>query len=102
MKIVTFLIVFSQLLISGCAYYPSKRSIGIVESDYKDVAKCKLVGQVYGDQKAMPFLAVGLEIAKDEAKDRAAMIGATHVSWDELNTRGAPFAIGRAYQCGQS
>jgi hypothetical protein len=82
----------------GCAYYPSEQAKSIKEANIQHIKHCTLLGQVYGSSN-FGFLAMGVEIAKDKAKAQAAEIGATHVAWIEINSIGAPYALGKAYNC---
>lgn len=82
----------------GCAYYPNEQTKSIKEANIQHIKHCTLLGQVYGSS-SFGFLAMGVEIAKDRAKAQAAEIGATHVAWVEINSIGAPYALGRAYNC---
>lgn len=93
------LIIFISLILSACVYYPSKQAQSILEVDTVNHKKCTLVGQVYGDAPTMPYLAMGLDIAKDKAKEQASSIGANKIVWTEVNSRGAPIAKGKAYYC---
>lgn len=82
----------------ACVHYPSQKSIQVLEANEARVAKCKFLGQVYGEGH-YPFLAIALEIAKENAKKKAAEIGATHVFWTEIGPGIKPFVVGRAYDC---
>lgn len=87
-----------MLLFVGCAYYPSEQSKSIKEAQLPYIQHCTLLGQIYGTSN-FAFLAMGLEMAKDRAKAQAVNIGATHVVWTEINSVGAPYALGKAYYC---
>lgn len=87
------------IFMHACAYYPSSAATKIIEASEREVAKCKLLGQVYGDAGGLYFSSIGVQIAKDHAKEQAAHIGATHIYWIEENVRVNPFFIGKAYRC---
>ena len=85
--------------ITGCVYRTPNKIARILEVPNRDYVKsCQLVGQVVGDSP-YPILDVGVQIAKDKAKRQAAKLGATHITWEEVSSSGAPIAVGRAYRC---
>jgi|GEM_PF-5563196 len=88
-----------NLFINGCVYYPSDAATKIIETSEREVANCKLLGQVYGDSAYLLFTSVGVQVAKDQAKEKAASLGATHVYWLEQNLRVKPYVVARAYRC---
>ena len=94
-NLIVYLLMFLQL--TGCVYYPSKRILNIKELEVEPTG-CELIGQVYGNSPYV-FLSMGLDIAKDRAKEQAVNIGATHIMWLEIDNRGVPFALGKAYIC---
>ena len=98
-KLITGVLLFSLVIVPiGCAYYPSEQAKSIKEANIQHIKQCTLLGQVYGASN-FGFLAMGVEMAKDKARAQAAEIGATHVAWVEINSVGAPYALGRAYHC---
>ncbi len=99
MKIRKLLILTMIILLQGCIYKSSNHVATIREIPKCCINKsCKFVGQVVGDS-IYPFLDVGMQIAKDQAKNQASKLGATHVVWEELRSRGKPVAVARAYRC---
>ena len=94
---VFFLSILSLLLLS-CVHYPSPKAVEVLEANEARVSRCRFLGQVYGEGY-YPFLAISLEVAKDNAKKKAAEIGATHVFWTQIGPGIKPFVVGRAYDC---
>jgi len=89
------------LLLTGCIYWTNDKSTNILEVPSKNVATCKLLGEVYGESN-IPFLSVGYKIAKDKAKLEATKLGATHIYWHEVSTGLRQYLLGRAYLCEKS
>jgi hypothetical protein len=87
------------VLLNACVYYPSPAANRIIESSEREVSQCRLLGQVYGDSGNLLLSSVGVQVAKDQAKDRASALGATHVFWTEQNVRINPYFVGKAYRC---
>ena len=86
-------------VLSACAYYPSPAANKVIEASEREVSQCRLLGQVYGDSGNLLFTSIGVQVAKDQAKDRAARLGATHILWTEENVRINPYFVGKAYRC---
>lgn len=93
-----YIIVWLLVFIQGCSYYPCPNGTRIIEDNHNHLQKCELLGNVYGES-IFAFLGMGVDIAKDHAKNQAYKIGATHVSWSETSSIGFPYARGRAYKC---
>ncbi len=98
-KLLAIGMLFNMLLISGCVYYPSPSANNITISSDREVAECKLLGQVYGDSGKLLFSSAGVQVARDQVKDKAFRIGATHISILEENVRVNPYVLARAYRC---
>ena len=88
------------LLLSSCAATPKAR--GIQEADSHMVANCKFLGSVHAASMwgGCLYQGVGFSSAKNQALNKAAKLGATHIVWMNLEggLRGG-FASGRAYRC---
>lgn len=93
------LITSCVLFLSSCVYYPSPAANRIIEASEREVSQCRLLGQVYGDSGNLVLTSVGVQVAKDQAKERASALGATHVFWTEQNVRINPYFVGKAYRC---
>jgi hypothetical protein len=87
------------LSLSACAYYPSAAANKIIEASERELSQCRLLGQVYGDSGNLFFSSVGVQVAKDNAKEQASRLGATHIFWTEENVRVNPYFVGKAYRC---
>jgi len=91
------LLIVMILGLQACVYTPSQKSLSVLEITGKIPASCNLLGQVFGESH-IPYLAVGVEVAKSRAKMQAAKLGATHIIWEEISYS-MPLAVGRAYRC---
>ena len=99
MKRLAFLGLIISLL-SSCAATPKAK--GIQEADSPVVANCKFLGSVHAASMWGGCLCqgVGFSSAKNQALNKAAKLGATHIVWMHLETGlGGGFASGRAYHC---
>jgi hypothetical protein len=86
--------------LSSCATTLSTAARGIVPADDKMVADCKFVGDVQGSSGFGNVAAsVGMENAKNEALEKAAKLGATHVVFVTVSGGYSPYATGKAYKC---
>jgi len=88
-----------SLCLNACVYYPSAAANRVIEASEREVSQCKLLGQVYGDSGNLVMTSVGVQVAKDQAKEKAARLGATHIFWTEENVRLNPYFVGKAYRC---
>lgn len=88
------------LFASGCAVEPSAAASRVQEADARMVASCKYVGEVQGSSGWGNLAAsAGMENAKNEARAKAAKLGATHVVWDNIAGGFSPYVSGKAYKC---
>jgi hypothetical protein len=91
---------FVILLLSSCAATPKAK--GIEEADSRMVANCIFLGSVNAASMWGGCLCqgVGFSSAKNQALNKAAKLGATHIVWLNLESGlGGGFASGRAYRC---
>jgi hypothetical protein len=88
------------MLLAGCATTPSVEAARIADADEKSVAYCRFLGAVQGSS-GWGNLAVstGMENAKNEAREKAARLGATTIVWQSVSGGYSPYASGRAYAC---
>ena len=73
---------------------------GVKVVEQWQVSACEFVGEVEG--RALTRHAQGsepLSMAKGDALQQAANLGATHLVWKELTKGPQPRAVGRAYRC---
>ena len=92
--------VFIILLLSSCAATPKAK--GIQQADSRMVANCIFLGSVNAASMWGGCLCqgVGLSSAKNQALNKAAKLGATHIVWLNLESGlDGGFASGRAYRC---
>lgn len=87
--------------LSSCATTLGPAARGITAADDKMVAGCKFVGDVQGSSGWGNLAAsTGMENSKNEALEKAATVGATHIVWANVQGGFSPFAHGKAYRCG--
>jgi len=87
----TFLFICLFLLIS-CAASPKAKTI--VEIDPTITTDCTFVSFVHAHSGWT------LSSAKNQALNKAAKLGATHIAWTDFKTGlGGAYASGRAYRC---
>lgn len=86
--------------VSSCATAPSAAAARVHEADMQMVASCKYLGEVQGSSGWGNLAAsAGMENSKNEARESAAKLGATHVVWNQVSGGYAPYATGKAYKC---
>jgi hypothetical protein len=94
------LILLTSIIASGCATTLSHPAIKIQEADAKMVEGCTYVGDVHGSSGWGNLAAsTGIQNAKNEAIEKAAALGATHIVWTNISGGYSPFVSGRAYIC---
>lgn len=85
-------------VLSGCVYVPSQPIQGIRELSEQVPTSCRFLGEVQGESH-FSFLALGEELARSRAKDKAALLGATHVVWMQREAGWVHLTVARAYRC---
>jgi Domain of unknown function (DUF4156) len=84
----------------GCATTLSPAAQNIRPADYSMVKDCTFLGDVQGSSGWGNLAASqGMQNAKNEAKEQAAQLGATHIVWENIVGGYSPFATGKAYKC---
>jgi len=83
----------------GCAIEPSQRAQRIRPAYPEMVAKCEFLGGVTGKSSFMIGVPLTEQVARYQAMDEAAKIGATHLVWGDVTGAPIPTAFGRAYYC---
>ncbi len=97
---ISFMILFSGFIASGCATSLSPSAARIMDADDKIVQGCTYVGEVNGTSGWGNLAAsVGIQNAKNEARENAVALGATHVLWTNISGGYSPYVSGRAYRC---
>jgi hypothetical protein len=82
-------------LLASCAATLSAQAAKIADADEASVARCEFLGQVQGYVAA----STGKESARNEAREKAARLGATDIVWRPVSTGYSPYVSGRAYDC---
>lgn len=86
--------------IAGCATSLSTRAMKVQDADMTIIGKCTFVGDVQGSSGWGNLAAsAGMQNAKNEAREQASEMGATHVIWTGVAGGYSPFATGKAYMC---
>ena len=100
MMLSRYVLVGMVVLVAGCATQLSERGAGVQDADDGMVAGCKYVGNVSGTSGVGGVAAsTGIQNAKNEARDQAGTLGATHVVWRSVHGGYMPSAVGDAYLC---
>ena len=95
-----FFSVVAILILNGCATIPSQSAARVVDADMKITDNCQFIGDVYGTSGWGNLAAsVGIENAKNEAREKAASMGATHIVWEGVTGGYSPYVSGKAYLC---
>jgi hypothetical protein len=94
------IILLSGFIASGCATTLSPSATRILDADAKMVEGCTYVGDVHGSSGWGNLAAsTGIQNAKNEAVEKAAALGATHILWTNISGGYSPYVSGRAYIC---
>jgi hypothetical protein len=95
-----FLSAIIVFVLIGCATTPSHSSMSVVDADMRMVENCRLLGNVHGTSGfGALFASVGIENAKNEAREKAASMEATHLVWAGMAGGKNPYVNARAYLC---
>jgi len=95
-----YLLVTALMMLPGCETTPSTEAAKVSDADEKAVVDCRFVGEVQGSSGWGNLAAsTGMENAKNEAREKAAKLGATNVVWQSISGGYSPYASGRAYAC---
>lgn len=96
----TLFVYIAASVLFGCAVAPSERAAAVKDADARIVESCTFVGDVDGTSGVGGLRAgTGLENAKNEARDKAAKLGATNIVWSTIEAGMGALASGRAYKC---
>ena len=94
------IILLTSLIPSGCATTLSSSATRILDADAKMVDGCTYVGDVHGSSGWGNLAAsTGIQNAKNEAAEKAAALGATHILWTNVSGGYSPYVSRRAYMC---
>ena len=93
-------IFFGTSILSGCATTPSPRALSIQDADYRTVETCQFIGDVHGSSGWGNLMAsIGIQNAKNEAREQAVIMEATHIVWVQVVGGYCPYVAGKAYRC---
>lgn len=88
------------LALASCATTLSPTASRVIQADEKMIADCKFLGQVEGSSGFGNIAATaGMTNARNQATERAAAMGATHILFTNVSGGYSPSAQGRAYRC---
>ena len=89
------------MFITGCgAPMLSQSGARIINADFKMMDGCQFLGDVHGVSGWGSLTAsVGIENAKNVAREEATLMGATHIVWTDMAGGPWPYANGKAYLC---
>jgi hypothetical protein len=98
--VLLYAIVATYLILSGCATTSSSHAMKIKDADAKIIENCRYLGDVYGSSGWGNLAAsTGIQNAKNEAREQAVTLGATHIVWTNVAGGYSPYVSGRAYRC---
>lgn len=88
------------LVLSGCAATPSREATAVHDADAAMVSGCQFVGYVSGTSGWSGVAAdAGEANAQNEARNKAAKLGATDIVWQTVHSGWGSTANGNAYRC---
>jgi hypothetical protein len=94
--------VLTLLLLSGCATtHTQSAAITVKDMGIQVPRNCQYLGDVHGSSLwggSMGY-SLGVENAKNEARDKAAEMGATHIFWNSTTGGMNTSATGNAFLC---
>jgi len=86
--------------LAGCAAAPSRGALTVHDADSAMVARCTFVGYVSGTSGWSGIAAdAGEANAQNEAREKAAKLGATDIVWQTVHSGWGSTANGNAYRC---
>jgi len=95
-----FLAVVAILVLNGCATTLSQSAARVMDADMKMANDCQFLGEVHGTSGWGNLAAsTGIENARNEAREKAASKGATHIVWTNVAGGYSPYVSGTAYRC---
>ena len=84
----------------GCATTPSQSGAKILDADANTAPNCLFLGDVDGSSGwGNRAASIGIENAKNEAREKAAAMGATHIFWNSMVRGFKSYVSGNAYKC---
>lgn len=96
----TILALVSLVTLSSCTTTLSASARNVKDADITIIEKCNFLGDVQGSSGWGNLAAsAGMQNAKNEAREEAAVMGATHIVWTSVAGGYSPYATGKAYLC---
>ena len=97
----TALLACLGLLLQGCVTIRTEAAAKVKDADARKVANCTYLGDISGSSGASVVLAndASVENAKNDAAEKAASMGATHVVWGPFSGGEKTTIQGRAFKC---
>lgn len=94
-------VVAATLMLGACSTAPTERAAQVKDADAKMVEACTYVGDVEGTSiwGGPGGHGAAMNNSKNEARDQAAKLGATHVVWSPMSQSTLTAISGRAYRC---
>lgn len=88
------------IALAGCAVTPTHEAAAVHDADMAMVSRCRFVGYVSGTSGWSGVAAdAGEANAQNEAREKAAKLGATDVVWQTVHSGWGSTANGNAYRC---
>jgi hypothetical protein len=99
-KYATILLGALVVALAGCAATPTREAVAEHDADAAMVRGCQFVGYVSGTSGWSGVAAdAGEANAQNEAREKAAGLGATDVVWQTVHSGWGSTANGNAYRC---
>lgn len=97
---IVMFVVGSLVLLAGCALPASEAARSVHPADERMVGHCQYLDDVTG-WSGWGNLAqdAGMTNARNQARERAADLGATHIVWRGMAGGYSPNVVARAYRC---
>lgn len=96
----TMIAAAAALALCACATGVKRSAQHVRDADERMVAACEFVGEVHGTSGWGGLAAsTGVNSSRNQARNQAGKMGATHILWTQAQGGHAPSALGRAYRC---
>jgi hypothetical protein len=93
------LFVVSLLLLSGCAGVLGKPTPVVEVGEGEMVKDCQLLGSIRGPESFRMWGTPYIGNFKNEAREKAEKMGATHIQWTTDDSYISSIAVVKAYKC---
>ncbi|MDH5612242.1 MAG: DUF4156 domain-containing protein [Gammaproteobacteria bacterium] len=93
-------IIITISLLTGCATTLSDKALSVQLADTNMVKECQLLNTVEGSSTVSGLMiSQGIQNARNEAIEKAAELGATHIVITNSIGGSSPYVSGNAYKC---